>query len=303
MLQWRLLAAACILGPLFVLIWLDDQVNGGRPGIWLGPLAVVVSLMAAHELNRLFAAGNRPCWPLANLAAVFCVTSLSLLPVAWLEYPQPCPVGKLGWTALGAAAGSAILFVIAIIQYQKPGDTVPRLAAGHLALVYVGVLTGMLIQLRLMLPGRLGLLAVIVTIMVVKLADAGAFFVGKAVGRTKFTAVSPGKTLEGCFGGLLFAGLGAWFARDVLLPWLAPAAVPGPYLGYFGFAACMMILGLVGDLAESLLKREAGVKDSSTWLPGLGGVLDVVDSLIFVAPASFMWWASGMLLLPAAGAP
>ncbi len=152
-----------------------------------------------------------------------------------------------------------------------------------------------MIQLRLLGPGREGFVAVITTILVVKLADVGAYFVGKASGRHKLTRVSPGKTLEGLVGGLVFAMLAAGASRATLLPWLLPGHDRGSLRAYLLFGASLVLAGLLGDLAESLLKRDAHQKESSAWMPGLGGVMDVIDSLLAAAPVSFLWWVSGWL--------
>jgi phosphatidate cytidylyltransferase len=295
MLRWRLLAAAAILGPLLLLIWLDDRHHGGRPGIWLGPLAVLVSGLAADEINGMLSRAGIAVSRWANVSAVVLVTVCSLIPLVWREFPAGSPGGKTVWTLLGVALALGGLFTAELFRYRQPGESIQRLAGGCLAVVYVGMLAGFWVQIRLISPSRLGLAALFSTILVVKLADTGAYFVGRAIGRTKLTRISPGKTVEGVIGGLAFAVLGAWLTRDVLLPRLVPDHVPGPLLCYALYAATLTLVGLIGDLSESLLKRDAGVKDSSAWLPGLGGVLDVVDSLLAVAPLSYLWWTSGGL--------
>ena len=118
---------------------------------------------------------------------------------------------------------------------------------------------------------------------------------GRRWGRTKLTRVSPGKTLEGCLGGMLFAMAGAWWIQAVLLPRWAPSYHVGSVIAFLAYGGSLMLAGLIGDLAESLLKRDAGQKDSSQWLPGLGGVLDIVDSLLAAAPLALIWWSSGRL--------
>ena len=133
------------------------------------------------------------------------------------------------------------------------------------------------------------------TLLIVKLADTGAFFVGKSLGRTHFTPISPKKTVEGVVGGVVFAMLAAWLLRDVLIPYLLPTTPRGSHFAYLAYGASLALAGLLGDLSESLLKRDVQQKDSSQWLRGLGGVLDVVDSVLATAPVSFLWWVSGWL--------
>ena len=109
-------------------------------------------------------------------------------------------------------------------------------------------------------------------------SDTGAYYTGRAIGKHKLAPnISPGKTWEGVAGGMLAALALAtvahfWFFRELPLKWTLP------------LAAVMMILGVLGDLAESALKRSAGAKDAAKILPGHGGVLDRLDSLLFNAP-------------------
>jgi phosphatidate cytidylyltransferase len=118
------------------------------------------------------------------------------------------------------------------------------------------------------------------------------------IGKHKLApSVSPGKTWEGAFGGVLFALLAAW----LLVTYAAPAILGEGAAESFGlrsvalYAIALMASGLVGDLAESLLKRDAGVKDSSAWMPGFGGVLDLLDSLLLAAPVAYLFWAMGWM--------
>jgi phosphatidate cytidylyltransferase len=113
--------------------------------------------------------------------------------------------------------------------------------------------------------------------------DSAAYFVGRAFGRhTLFERVSPKKTWEGAIAGFFFAVGAFLLARFLVLPYLSvsDALICGTIVGLFG---------QIGDLAESLLKRDAGVKDSSQLIPGHGGVLDRFDSIMFVAPLIFLY--------------
>ena len=135
--------------------------------------------------------------------------------------------------------------------------------------------------------------------MLTWVTDTGAYFVGRSVGRHKLIpSVSPGKSVEGALGGLVLAIVAAWlYERTVLVPVAHLAFVPGAALL---FGAVVSAAAQVGDLAESLIKREAGVKDSSHVIPGHGGVLDRLDSLLFVLPTAY--WLLGLLrLIPVPG--
>lgn len=120
-------------------------------------------------------------------------------------------------------------------------------------------------------------------------SDTGAYAVGRALGRRKLIpAVSPGKTVEGAIGGLLASMLVAWVFTQFLLRPAAQLDFRWRPLGAIAVGAVISVAAQLGDLAESLFKREAGVKDASNIIPGHGGVLDRVDSLLFVLPVSFI---------------
>jgi len=160
-------------------------------------------------------------------------------------------------------------------------------------LVYVSMMLCHAVQMRLMW----GVGALAAWVIVVKMGDTGAYCVGRLIGRHKLApALSPGKTIEGAVGSLAFSCLGAWMAFQWLVPLDVPPWIePGPWWGWIAFGLLVGAAGMVGDLAESLIKREAGAKDSSTWLPGFGGVLDILDSLLLSAPVAWFCWASGLV--------
>ncbi len=294
MLRWRLLGAIAILTPLLVILWLDDQYNAGHPGIWVGPLATVVGLCAAHEVTQMMSRAGLPTSPTASSCGVLSVMLAAMYPLTG-GHDALAPLGMLAYILLGLVVAVALLFATEMNRFRVPGESIARLSAGVFVVVYVGVLLSFLVELRLMLPGRIGLMAIIATLVIVKLSDTGAFFVGRSWGRHHFTSISPKKTIEGVMGGVISAMLAAWLLRDGVIPYLLPTFQPGSHLAYLAFGASLAIGGLFGDLSESLLKRDVQQKDSSQWLRGLGGALDVVDSVLATAPISFLWWATGWL--------
>jgi phosphatidate cytidylyltransferase len=119
-------------------------------------------------------------------------------------------------------------------------------------------------------------------------SDIGAYAVGRTMGRHKLIpSVSPGKTVEGAIGGILASMLVAWVYTTFALSPATHLGFSWRPIGVLAFGAAVSIAAQIGDLAESLLKREAGVKDSSTLIPGHGGILDRCDSLLFVLPISY----------------
>ena len=146
-------------------------------------------------------------------------------------------------------------------------------------LLYVAWLFSFFIKLRYLDNGGLWICFVV---LVCKLGDVGAYFIGKRFGRHKLIQrISPNKSIEGSLGGFLVSVLTACSAR-LFLP-----AVPVVHLLVLG--VLLGILGQLGDLAESLLKRDSQVKDSGRIIPGFGGVLDLIDSLLFTAPALYFY--------------
>jgi len=121
-----------------------------------------------------------------------------------------------------------------------------------------------------------GILAMGWLLVTVAVTDTGAYFVGKAIGKTKFSDTSPNKTLEGVFGGIILA--------TILGTYLGVYSDIAPFWIAFVVTFVMSVASIFGDLFESYLKREAGVKDSGDLLPGHGGILDRIDGYLFAAP-------------------
>ncbi len=288
---------------LVALCWLDAQAN--RPGIYLAPLVVVLCMLATGEMLRMIRAGGGDPLAWVMYVATLLPVLASCAPIAWSEYPEDCPVGRLGWLACGLAAGIVVALVGEICRYGSQenavGTTMRNLALTALSILYVGGLLGFLIQLRLF-PGTgevsPSLAPLLSLIFVVKVSDTGQYFVGRKFGKRKLAPVlSPGKTWEVAVGGI---GISALFTATILtlsIPLTSMPTMEGPLGWSLVLVYCVVIslAGLVGDLAESLLKRDAGVKDSSSWLPGLGGVLDMLDSLLVAAPVAYACWVLNVI--------
>lgn len=294
MLRWRLVLGALFIVLLVGLCWLDY--HAARPGVFLLPLAAALSLAGAGELLAMFRKrGHTPLpWVVYGgaLITVLLAGASVYMPADW---SSSVTVGRLGWLAVGLATSFAIAVVAELIRYPAQGRATSDLGVSCLAILYVGGLMGFMVQLRLLSgdpwgnDGRWGMLALASLIATVKMSDTGQYWMGRMFGRHKLApAVSPGKTWEGAAGGVVFAIGSAWlvFALSRRSGIAIDDVIP-----ITSFAIAVAIAGIVGDLAESMLKRDAGVKDSSTWMPGFGGVLDLLDSLLGAAPVAYIFWA------------
>jgi phosphatidate cytidylyltransferase len=275
-------------------------------GDWpLASLLAVASALAAWEFFRIArAAGTRPLSdagtalaglvPLAvhaHFLELYSVrpsqTAVVLLAILaatiWARGVRGQPLTAAAISMLGVLYTGGMLSFAYALRYHDTVRYYDGLAAGSGArLGGIAVSPG----------GALLLMPVLLTWA----SDIGAFFVGRAVGGPKLIpAVSPSKTVAGAVGGLVATILVAWLAVRLLLRPVAQLTFSP--LGTIVFGAIISVAAQVGDLFESLLKREAGVKDSSSLIPGHGGVLDRFDSLLFALPTAKL--LADWLLIPA----
>ena len=183
---------------------------------------------------------------------------------------------------LGVFAALLLIPASYVFSRKPLEDSLPSSAVAVLATTYVGMLTGSLIRLRNDFPE--GWKLVFFLLLVVWLGDSGAYYFGKSFGKHKLSPrISPKKTVEGLIGGIVTSVVAAiviHFTFFKSFP-LVHAILAGVLLSF---------AGVVGDLAESMWKRSADVKDSGTLLPGHGGFLDRFDSILFTAPILYCYW-------------
>ena len=281
---------AVVAAPLALVIVLV----GGAP---LAALLAVVSALGAWEFFRIArASGHRPLddvgIALAGLVplvvhaqflglfalrpALVAVVALAVLAATiWLRGVDGHPVGAAATSLLGVVYTAGMLSFGYGIRYHDIVRGYDVVGGRHVAIgaLSFGVPPG-------------GVL-LIFPLVVTWASDIGAYFVGRALGKRKLIpSVSPGKTIAGAVGGLVASMLVAWaFARGVLVPVANLGFTPW---GALLFGGLVSVAAQMGDLFESLLKREARVKDSSHIIPGHGGILDRFDSLIFVLPVAYL---------------
>lgn len=294
MLKYRLITGPLLILLLLAIIIVDDRLdtvqlsgfwqdlfNGrGRPPRGLGLFflaACIAAPLAAWELAMIARAqGIASHWWLNALAAVLGVT---------LSYSIPVDTETIHAIAI-LSTGMVAIFVLSLLTFSRNQNVEGVMAAAGavmFAMVYIGLMMGFFLAMRRSHSAWW----IVGIILVTKTCDSGAYFTGRAIGKHKLIVwLSPGKTWEGLAGGVLASTL-----AGVLCAYLSQAflraddqipLITGAIWGFiFG------LVGQFGDLMKSLLKRGAGIKDSSTLLPGLGGVLDVLDSPLMVAPVAY----------------
>ena len=293
----RLTFGPMMLGGLFLLLWLDERVQawtrlwmehryqeegfrGGVGGVGILILLAIILPLATQELTILFTAERvRPFRILAALGS-----SLLILHGFLTQFPPFRPI-----------AASAFAFIIVFIMLlaalrramrKQTQDSITAMAGTVLATLYLGGLGWFLMALRVKhSPSEGGFHGTTWTILsillMVKFTDIGAYFGGRALGRHKLIPwLSPGKTWEGLAFGMLTAGA------------VGAACAPGiPHVPWWKgliFGIVIGGIGQLGDLLESMMKRDAEVKDSGALVPGFGGILDIIDSPLLAAPFAYL---------------
>ena len=283
MLWQRLITGPLLIALILGIVWLDGSLDvkaaehGLPPGLVLFALAAVLSVLIARELVRFLRAASIQ----ASLSAGVVAALLGLFGTA----------GSALFQTPSLASGilsSALVLMLLVALLRMSRDRDPKgslmLAGGTLLVgIYGGVLLGFWMLVRLEHSPWVLVGAILTT----KACDTGAYFTGMAIGKHKMIPwLSPKKSWEGLAGGILIATLvGAGLAHlSASLP-EADDHIP-VWLGALG-GALMAVIGHAGDLAESAFKRDAGLKDSGRTIPGMGGVLDVLDSPLFTGPVVY----------------
>ena len=302
MLRWRLISAAVILSVLLALVWLDyRRVFWGTPGAWLLPVLLAVAALGTSEVLSLMRSKQHQ--PLGWIVYVgnLLIPLAGALPVLFdlsgHLFPIDNPLGRFGWPLVALALSAGAVLTGEMARFERPGCAIVDAALAIYALVYIGLFTSFWALLRLHRDNEWGMLALLSLLVIVKTADTGAFAFGKNFGRHKLTpALSPGKTWEGSVGGLATACLASWSMFHYAGPLLVGSAYLAPPLwAALTYGLLLGVAGMAGDLAESLLKRDMERKDSSTWLPGLGGVLDIIDAVLIAGPVAWLCWVFGLV--------
>ena len=281
MLKYRL-----IFGTLMTLLfvglvifdgWMDGTVTASAAddktvkGTMLCILIALLAIPAQMELSKLAGTKNIKIFtPLAIIASILFATS-------WY-WPQFVEISLATYIFFLSAL---LVSVLLLYQYLFYGTSavLANCGANYFSIIYLGLLSAFVLAIRI----DFGPWVLLMFVFTIKSSDIGAYTIGTLFGKHKFSPkISPGKSWEGMAGAAVTAAIVAFlFAAscDIMAPKLAII-----------FGVCFAFIGQFGDLAESMIKRDAEKKDSANSVPGFGGILDVIDSLLLAAPFAYLFF-------------
>ena len=287
----RTLGGVAVALVLALLLCLDGILWESTGYIVIGLAGVFVALALWEYGGIVGEAGIRLRRPLlvGGGMAFFWLLSLCWLRSVWQFAGQPGPLDGLALrlnplldpapAAIGLLSIATLGLLAARVMRGGVEGSLQEVGLSVLGLVYVPLMFSFLIAIRV----RWGLVGLVTAVAVCKITDTGAYYAGTLIGGPKLAPrVSPAKTIAGAVGAVLTAT--ALAVALSLFEWSILSL-----LWAFVFGALMGPVAVIGDLAESLLKRQAGVKDSGV-IPGFGGVLDMVDNVLFAAPFSYLFF-------------
>ena len=257
----RIFTALVALPLLVLCVWYANY------GIFAGVIFIVTAL-ALHEFFAMaLPVGRKLENAMAVVAGVACSVG-----VVYSEGHQAL--------LLSLVAPALFLFLVYLFRFRDIPSVAKDLALSLLGVVYIPLLLSHATMLRGLPAGKDWVLLVLAVVMA---SDTLAYFVGKGIGKHRlYEAVSPNKTIEGALGGLAGSVIGAALCQAWFFPELQ-------FIALLAFGLIVGLFSQLGDLVESLFKRSFGVKDSGTMIPGHGGLLDRLDSLLFAFPVAFYY--------------
>ena len=260
----RFAVAVVALPPLIVAIYMDSPHY-----VW--GVVFAASLIAMYEYLAMGLEDETD----RRVSLVIGAASCALL--YWLNYLAPNSQPAL-LSVIVAMVPTTLYYLFRFGDLTTVAD---RLNTSIIAIIYGGLMFSILALLKAKLGGDI----IILILLTAWLSDTGGYFAGKYLGKRKlYEAVSPKKTWAGSIGGVVAVLVGAAVFKELrmeAMPWVDLILLCGPGA----------VLGQVGDLCESMMKRSRGVKDSGAILPGHGGILDRVDAILFIAPYFYAYYA------------
>ena len=248
-------------------------------------LVGVLTVLASREYFKMMRAGGVFCFPRLGMgiAVGYCAVLYWQLLAGGGKFP-----GAIDAVAVFLA--TTVAFTLQLRHPVRGFESLASVAVNLLGFVYVVLLFNFCARIIFIVPGEgevPGAILLLWLLAVTKFTDMGAYITGSLIGRHKMIPhISPGKTWEGFGGALFFSQLAACGLYFFLPEHLAILGGWG-HVVFLGFLLC--VLAVIGDLAESVVKRAIQAKDSGQILPGIGGALDLVDSICFTAPALFFY--------------
>jgi len=221
------------------------------------------------------------------MGGLACAAFYWIDPIALGVYDAHVPAKLMNLAQVGQGTVALVLAVVVpglyyLFNFRDMTTVAGRYAATVAGIVYAGFLATYLAKLKLIGLGHGGD-TVLIVLLIAWVADTGGYFAGRFLGKAKlYEAVSPKKTWAGAWGGLAGSVLGVAALKLIAADWLT-------WVDVLALAIPGSILGQMGDLAESLIKRSVGVKDSGALLPGHGGILDRIDAVLFIAPYVYLY--------------
>lgn len=290
MLLWRLLISAVLIPGLFGIFWLDVQAGPSAPLLLM--LVIGLALRGANELVDLL--WTRSFTP--NRALV-CTCSVIVASASWYGRFGFMPIhiagesNTLAQVVLAYALSILGLFALSTYRFREPGRSMETLGVELLIVSYIGVLLGVAAQLRWVAGDAAGYLVIGSLVIVTKGGDVGAYTFGRLFGKRKMTPLlSPGKTWAGAGGAVVGSAAFSVAWLQLATPWFHHGWTAPEWYWCALYGLILGGVGLVGDLCESLIKRDVGKKDSAPLLPGFGGLLDILDSILYSGPVAYVLW-------------
>ncbi len=257
--------------------WMDGSLTAStaddKPiqGTVLCILIALLAIPAQLELSKLASAKNLKAFiPVSTIGSILFATYRY-----WQQFLVIRPETYLIFLTV------FVMLSLLLYQYISYGTSgvLANCGANYFSILYLGLLSSFIMAMRL----EFGLWVLLMFVFVVKCADIGAYAIGSSLGKHKFSPkISPSKSWEGMAGGVVAAiivAVGFAVCCDIMAWWLAAI-----------FGLCFAFIGQIGDLVESMMKRDAEQKDSSNNVPGFGGILDVIDSLLVAAPFGYLFF-------------
>jgi phosphatidate cytidylyltransferase len=280
MLKHRLLFGTLMTAVFVGIILLDGWIDGSLTTTLADDKAIRATLttflvalvmgLGSLELTKLASFRNIVVMPLASVFGAI-VLSTSWY---WLQ-----PMSDSLRLPVLALVLTGLFLAVLLEQYFRHSTegVLPNCGVSCMILIYLGLVGGFFLALRI----EIGLWQALMVVAAVKCSDIGAYTFGKLFGKHRFSPrISPGKTWEGFVGAVIFAAAVSFaFASGFGIMPVGSALI---------FGACLAFVGQMGDLAESMIKRDAHQKDSSNRVPGFGGILDVIDSPLVAAPFAYI---------------